>query len=250
MIRNRLLLALTWILLGAKSGFATPSLIGEGIVRVSEKDHPSLCRISIFIETEEGEIEALCSGSLISENTILTSAHCFQRNRQHSATVTCGGNWLGRVKRYRLPVDSAWVDPEHPLAAHDVAVIETRRRSKTTPLTQARTPTDWFEEDGRLKNSVNCRIAGFGMNEYGKSGPLLFGYPSDVEYYLEDGLIHMVPVSGWLKTSANPGDSGGPLLCHHPGSPEEIIGITQSYRYFEKKNQRLENLFVPAWTRL
>lgn len=242
-------LVLTFILIQGpiREVWASPAMMGDGIERAPEKDHPALCRIDISIETDEGETEALCSGSLISENTVLTSAHCFPQNRNYSATVTCGGNWLGRVRRYELPPESDWLDPEHPSPTRDFARIQTRKRSRASPLSLSRSADTWFDHYGLLKESVSCRIAGFGMDSRGKSGHLLIGRPTGVEFWLEEGLIHMVPRSGWLKTSANPGDSGGPLLCHFPGMPEEIIGITEAYRFQDHHDQRIDNLFVPTW---
>ncbi len=226
-------------LLPSPSGSAGPVLIGEGIERASEKDHPALCRIDIRIQTDEGEVEAICSGSLVSEREVLTSAHCFPQKSDYSASVTCGGVWLGRVRDYRLPEDHS--------PSKDYAVVVPRKRSKSAPLSFSRSPGTWFNEYGLLRETVSCRIAGFGVDSRGKSGQLLIGRPAEVDFWLEEGLIYMVARTGWLKTSANPGDSGGPLLCHLPGMPEEIIGITEAYRFQDRHDQRIDNLFVPTW---
>ncbi len=242
-----LLLAALLIQFSASMAVAEPEMIGNGVQRASEKEHPALCRIDIRIETDAGEVEALCSGSLISENTVLTSAHCFPLERDYSATVTCGGKFMGGVRDFQIPDASTWIDSEHPAPTRDYAIVKTRRKSTAEPLPLARSPAPWFDEDGLLKSGITCRIAGFGKDHRGSSGQLLIGNPTEVEFILEDGLIHMIPVSGWLKTSANPGDSGGPLLCHGPGATEEIIGITEAYRFNSQDDHRIDNLFVPAW---
>ena len=228
--------------------WAGPGMIGEDVERVSEKDYPSICRISILMETDDGEVEALCTGSLITEDSILTSAHCFPLQRRHSATVTCGGEYLGRVREFHLPEADEWIDPDRPSPTRDVANVVIRRKSQARPLSLAKSRDAWFEQDGTLKNGISCRMAGFGMDDRGNTGHLLMAKPSNVEFKLMNGLIHMLPTSGWLKTSVNPGDSGGPLLCQAPGLDEEIVGITESYRFQDRKDQRVKNTFVPAWT--
>ncbi len=226
---------------------AEPNLIGDGVQRASEKDHPALCRIDILIDTGNGEIEFLCSGSLISENTVLTSAHCFPLERDYSATVTCGEKFMGGVRDVQVPDASTWIDSEHPAPTRDYAIVNTRRKSRAEPLPLARSPEAWFDDNGLLRPGITCRIAGFGKDHRGSTGHLLIGSPKEVEFILEDRLIHMIPVSEWLKTSANPGDSGGPLLCQGPGMKEEIVGITHAFRFLDDQDQRIDNLFVPTW---
>jgi hypothetical protein len=90
-------------------------------------------------------------------------------------------------------------------------------------------------------------MTGFGKDSEGSSGSLFIARPKEVEFVLDNQVIYMVPVSDWLKTSANPGDSGGPLLCQGAGMEETIVGITHAFRFLDEHHQRIDNLFSPAW---
>jgi secreted trypsin-like serine protease len=150
---------------------------------------------SVMLISPDGN---LCSGSVISKNSILTAAHCaFIGSRKGAIAVVRGRKYSLRGGR-------------RASGGVDVGIIKVNG-SISAP--SYRTVSGLYAPTGQV-----FLIYGYGRPN---SGKLTYGYMS-VQSYTQDYADFVAdPVSG---SNACPGDSGGPALVTYNGR-ETVIGV-------------------------
>ncbi len=225
-------------------------LIGENVKSAKEKDYPYLCQFEI----SGGDMDYICSGTLISPTEILTAAHCFGlEGKDANPRVYCGGRSMGRVTGIKLPEAKYWRNRETTFPEHDVAVVTLKKPTQQATLNYSHEQAEFFNQDGSLKEGVQCKIAGFGLDDYGHAGSLLIADPKDVYFHFQGNAIYMSPLTTYLMTSADHGDSGGALMCTDLLGVTKLVGITQSYsidQTHQDDRERTQNLFAAPWINL
>ncbi|KAM7011979.1 trypsin-3-like [Tautogolabrus adspersus] len=162
----------------------------------------------------------ICGGFLISEDLVVSAAHCYNRA---PTSVVLGTHNLKKVHndtmRYR-------VKPcKHPSykktnTGDDIMLLkllEKARLNKRVKLIEL--PKSEME----IKDNTKCSVAGWGANETGgQSADVLQEVDVSVVDYKACGRIWNFPLpanvicAGGYKTDKGfcQGDSGGPLVCH------------------------------------
>ncbi len=242
-------LIVTLLILSPLVSLASTPIIGEHVQTAKERDYSYLCRINTSIETDDGEIESVCSGTLISPNRVVTAAHCFAPGSEANLHVTCGNKYMGSITEVHKPFGRYWNNNTDP-REKDVAVITLKKPSPLDPIPYAEDPNAYFNADGSLINGVSCFIAGFGTDDRGNFGELLVAEPKDVNFTFMNHVIEMRAIEGYLKTSVDHGDSGGSLICTDLQGKNKLVGITSAYRYDRKQSNRAANIFTAPWLNL
>ena len=236
----------------------SPYVIGKNLRVPRLDEYPSICKIQVTNYDEYGN-SGLCTGVLVSPDTINTVGHCLIRNREpikHTIKVFCGGIEMDRkVSLAGLP-DPAGEQFWHgsqgrslPKPLFDFATLTLPHPVTNIPSIKATGPTDYFDTSGNLLPGVKCKILGFGktdingsvLDPYGdeQNGILIEADLKDdlVIYSSREHLIRLLPTVvsnsnskfetfATLATSASAGDSGGPLACKAPNkSEDEILGL-------------------------
>ncbi|XP_018802646.1 PREDICTED: kallikrein-6-like [Bactrocera latifrons] len=169
----------------------------------------------------------ICTGSIISSNLILTSAHCVIDRRKiitrtHRLVVVAGApNRLVRTKR-TLEMKVLQVMPHKefiPAGAHDIALL---RIAKSFPDDNDFIKVIPLNEE-IIPNGTKCRILGWGQLFY--RGPYaaapinavltVFSYDYCQQFYpdvFDETMICAGKTDPW-DLNACRGDAGGPLIC-------------------------------------
>jgi secreted trypsin-like serine protease len=195
-------------------------------------EHPNVGAVVFF---ENGEIVALCSGTLISPTVVLTAAHCTtiaDQNPNIEVAVTFDPV-LSPEAEFFEPRDVVTHD-EFPGPAsdpHDIAVLVFDE--PILGITPAQLPTLGFLDAQNLTGQTFTAVGygvqqrehepGEGMPQFGEAGIRMMSRPS-----------FQALTETWLRLSQNPatgdsgtcfGDSGGPNFFGGPDS-NLIVSIT------------------------
>ncbi|CAK8677726.1 unnamed protein product [Clavelina lepadiformis] len=201
----------------------------------------------------------LCGGVLISEDLVLTAAHCLIDTTADKIEVHLGKHTFKDNANYVIIAEARWmrVHPQYSFPVHDIAVIKLKRpvniqgvfiRPACLPLGE------------NIPNDMTCVVAGWGSTRTGE-GPAsvlqqveirTLPFPICENAYrdsipgklTESGMICAGHLSGGLDSCT--GDSGGPLLCQRCSSCAWMVaGITS----FGDKNCG-KRLFPGVYTRV
>lgn len=195
-----------------------------------------------------------CTGTIISENTILTAAHCVpERAGRGAISFTNNVSCATQSVKVSRPVTSHSVHPKYKYgqavygATNDIALI---RFSGGLPAGYKK--RDLPSYDYRLKKEARLVLAGYGQANYNdetSSGVLRYKYSSakqivtSVHYTLEDLQINL-PNTILIKQYEGgvcSGDSGGPLYVQEPYGKLTLLGITSAGLDDRTRNAKMAN---------
>ncbi|XP_057642474.1 mast cell protease 4-like [Chionomys nivalis] len=189
----------------------------EIIGGVESKPHsrPYMAHLEVLTD---GGFTASCGGFLISEEFVMTAAHCKGRE----ITVTLGAHDVSKTEptQQKIKVKKQIVHPQYSFYSnlHDIMLLKLQRKAKLTPAvdTIALPSLPDFIIPGKM-----CRAAGWGQT--GVTEPtserlmevkLRIMAKEACKSYKKFNYDLQVCVGSPRKTrSAYRGDSGGPLLC-------------------------------------
>lgn len=199
--------------------------------------------VAIYINYQPGltmPTKPSCTGSKITQNLIITAAHCIVKHRAEYIYISDG--FVAKKDSDLLPVKAYTIHPEYGKAntaafpgEHDIAILYTGElMSKTGIFLIPSTAVDLESRRGDL------RIYGFGLTELGEyPGKLLHAKVKDLSESIKPGSINyeyntekLIPAGGYksynnLYSGPCQGDSGGPLI-YSKNKKEYLIGVASN----------------------
>jgi len=204
---------------------------------LDDSQHPNVGALLVAWPYPDGDIDIVCSGTLVSPMVFLTAAHCV--NWMPSAGIPPEAVYVTFDPVYEIGNSTIYpgtyqVNPDygHDSAdLHDVAVVVLDE--PITDIEPARLPPagllDGLKENGELKGQPFVTV-GYGTVRDDKTGGFHPNYWEGARRFAT-GTYNALTKS-WLKISMNPatgdggtcyGDSGGP---HFLGDSDMVVSIT------------------------
>ena len=147
-----------------------------------------------------------CSGVLVNETVVLTSAHCVDEPIDH---VVVGGEVLSVIECRKHPA----YEPSRP--DHDLAACRLGARANVRPMVLA--------EPSVLTSSERVTMIGFGQTAALAHGPTGRRVVSTTVVRVGGNLLEL----GDEDHTACRGDSGGPVLVTRDDGPGRVVGLVQ-----------------------
>jgi secreted trypsin-like serine protease len=172
---------------------------------------------------------ASCTGSLIKEDTVVTAAHCININGRRPSAIDVTFHYGQRSSEYTVRVATAVPMPNYDpaLIKDDIALLFLQSAVSEPPIELASTPAPLGAE---------VTVAGYGCtgNPFNAAAPCNAA-PRLVETQLTAAPKEACPdIAGpWQfctfspDTSANRGDSGGPVIWSDNGE-QKLVGVTNA----------------------
>ena len=184
----------------------------------------AICKIEYVMNVSPAE--EICTGTLVEKNKILTAGHCEIEAQQFANK----NNWkiVNRIASCEQGKVTASITKTSTPKYLDLGTDNDRAiltLSNKLDIKPVRISFDEKEVLSLLSNPSTCSLFGYGYKDD------VLGKPSSVILKLSDDINSPVDVSDsiiWMdhSTSAEPGDSGGPLLCKSPQGEWVQVGIS------------------------
>lgn len=229
---------LLWIL-GLSIGWAAPMLPKIAPIYaldyLPESELPAF-ECALYATTDAKEIPIInrtCGATAISENMLITAAHCLVPPGSTPASVVCGDGKMKQISFFEIDsnymsndflseeewqqmIDSG-TDPEM-----DVGYIYMAEPLEITPARIAKDQTEFAEI---MKTPSACSVLGFGPTRDNAENTSLNGIKAPFKKFDGDGTpLHW---AGYFlfTDSLRHGDSGGGLVCKNTAGEQILVGI-------------------------
>ncbi|XP_014790785.2 MAM and LDL-receptor class A domain-containing protein 2 isoform X2 [Octopus bimaculoides] len=170
----------------------------------------------------------ICTGILISNEIILSAAHCFRSSSYYTYYIRVGTTKKGQGTQYKVDRILKHNNYTNYKNGYDIAILYVRSVIKMTPYVQ---PVCLPE--GPVPRDRDCHITGWGKNESLEFPNIL----QEAKVFLLDNVLckkHFsffknITVCVNNKEDTQPachGDSGGPLLCRNTHGKWVAYGVT------------------------
>ncbi|CAB4019916.1 MAM and LDL-receptor class A domain-containing 1-like isoform X1 [Paramuricea clavata] len=175
-----------------------------------------------------------CGGSLVSNQHVITAAHCVESMHWDRVKIKLGKHDLSVEKEYEnfyIATNGITIHPQYQYTDYDIAVI---RLSTSVEFTHAIKPVcinSGIDFAGQL-----CYITGWGTLHNGGSMPNILqeaqvpvATPQQCEESYSSTIItDRMLCAGFSQggTDTCLGDSGGPLVCQHSDGSWYLTGVT------------------------
>ncbi|XP_067391835.1 mast cell protease 1A-like [Emydura macquarii macquarii] len=207
--------------------FLLPPGAGAGEIIGGREARPHSRPYMAYLEIQRGKSSFVCGGFLVSENFVLTAAHC----KEGKITVYLGAHNIKNKQEQSRQVIPTRVKIPHPeydeeTDNNDIMLLQLKRKAeltqwvKTIPLPRA---------DKKLKPRTKCSVAGWGWTSAKRNKTSDTLQEVDVVVMRDDACSYSdynsytMLCAGVSSKDKNPsqGDSGGPLVCR--GTAQGIV---------------------------
>ena len=204
---------------------ATPAFAVFNGSRADSDDYAWAVRVQLAYP----EGIASCTGSLIKEDTVVTAAHCIRNNGRSPSAIDVTFHYGQKRDQYTVGVATAVPSPHYDpaLIKDDIALLFLQSAVSEPAIELASTPAPV---------GAGVTVAGYGCT----GDPFNAAEPCNAARRLIETELTTVPagacpdISGpWQfctyspYTSANRGDSGGPVIWSDHGE-QKLVGVTNA----------------------
>lgn len=184
---------------------------------------------AVRVQLAYPEGTASCTGSLITEDTVVTAAHCISNNGRSPSAIDVTFHFGQKRSEYTIAVATAVPMPNYDpaLIKDDIALLFLKSAVSEPTIGLASTPAPLGAE---------VTVAGYGCT----GNPFDAAAPCDAARRLVETRLLAVPAEAcpdiagpWQfctyspHTSANRGDSGGPVIWSENGE-QKLVGVTNA----------------------
>ncbi|XP_059725034.1 cathepsin G-like isoform X2 [Haemorhous mexicanus] len=210
-----------------------------------------------YLEIQTGSQTSRCGGFLIRPDTVLSAAHCVDKEGAVRVTVILGAHNISAQEQsqQKIPVGQWVIHPEYSSAGtkNDIVLLKVclKQRAMINNNVQC---ISIAKENERVEEGAECSVSGWGqISVTGQRSDVLMEVELKVQNeQICEQVFHnyqcqsMICVGdAYSKKSPYKGDSGGPLVCNKKA--HGIASYVHTYNLFPEVFTRIS--YFEPWIR-